>query len=147
MNIGTEEDWAFQIPTSGKCGFGLVHGQFLPLSDVSVVVHLLKLAVNVRNHAEPKLAVNVRDCAETTKIKSDVLETPVILMPENKQNAVQPRRQGQAVFSRFHSLNARKRAVAKHPLRRQNLAILFVLHILTCLPPQSENRQMYSRGD
>ena len=35
--LGTSEDQAFQIPTSEKCSFGLVHGQFLPFS---VVVHL-----------------------------------------------------------------------------------------------------------
>ena len=56
-----------EIPT--KCSFRLVHGQLFPFS---VVVHLPKLAVNARNHAK------------TTTIKSDVLETPVTLMPDRK---------------------------------------------------------------
>ena len=60
-----KEDQALQIPTSQKCSFGLVHGRFLPFL---VVVHLPNLGSYVE---EP--------CKNYKKIKSDVLENPVIL--------------------------------------------------------------------
>ena len=60
-------DQTFQIPTSEKCSFGQVHGQFLPFRW-SFTGH--------------NLAVNAEEPCKNYKIKSDVLETLVILMPE-----------------------------------------------------------------
>ena len=66
--FGLKKTRPFRFLLLKRCSFGLVHGEFFPFW---VVVHVQKLAVNARN------------CAKTTKIKSGVLETPVVLMLDN----------------------------------------------------------------
>ena len=56
--------------------------RFLLLESVVLDWCMVSFCLFQWSFTDQNLAVNARNCAETTKTESDVLETPVILMPE-----------------------------------------------------------------